>query len=55
MVAVSSGFKKFVRLILRLEICAFAGYVLLVNYQIQQQINNKLTIFLFYIIIYQKS
>ena len=26
-VAVSSGFKRFVRLILRLEICAFAGYL----------------------------
>ena len=50
-VAVLSGFKRFVWLILWLEIGAFAGYLWLVNHQIQHQLNNKLTIFTFYIII----
>ena len=50
-VAGLSGFKRFERLVLRLEISAFAGYLWLVNHQIQYRLNNKLTIFTFYIII----
>ena len=48
-VAVSTGFNRFVGRVLRLEIGAFTGYLWLINYQIQQQLNNKLIIFTFYI------
>ena len=41
MVTIFSGFKKFVWLVRRLKIGAFVGYLWLVNYQIQQQLNNK--------------
>ena len=50
-VAILSSFKRFVRLILQLEISVFTQYLWLINYQIHQQLNNKLIIFIFYIII----
>ena len=45
------GFKRFVVLVQWLEIVAFTGYLGLVNYQMHQRLNNKLTIFTFCIII----
>ena len=50
-VAFLNVLKRVLRLVLRLEIIAFAGYLWLVIYQMQQLLNNKLTIFIFYITI----
>lgn len=48
MVAVSSVIKRFVWLVERLKIVAFAGYLWLVDYKILQRFNNKLPLSTYY-------
>ena len=50
-VAVSSVIKRFVWLVQRFKIVAFARYLWLVDYKILQRFNNKLPILTYYNII----